>query len=67
MNAENYQAIVMKQLDNSDEIEICARMMANLEPWITLGRDYEASVQTLAIPSKEVYLLFFIPLSNKTA
>jgi len=56
MNSENYQSIVIKELENSAEINVCARMMANLEPWITLGRDYEASVQTLSIPSKEVYL-----------
>jgi len=56
MNSENYQSIVLKELENSAEIDACARMMANSEPWITLRRDYEASVQTLSVPSKEVYL-----------
>jgi ribosomal protein S18 acetylase RimI-like enzyme len=56
MNVEKSPAIVIKQLDNADEIEVCARMIANLEPWITLGRGYEASVQTLSVPPKEVYL-----------
>ncbi len=56
MNPENYQAIVIKKLENSDEINICAQMMANSEPWISLGRDYKASVQTLSVPSKEIYL-----------
>ena len=56
MNSENYQSIVLKELENSAEIDVCARMMANSEPWITLRRDYEASVQTLSVPSKEVYL-----------
>ena len=56
MNSENYQSIVLKELENSAEIDVCARMMANSEPWITLRRGYEASVQTLSVPSKEVYL-----------
>jgi len=56
MNSENYQSIVLKELENSAEIDICARMMANSEPWITLRRGYEASVETLSVPSREVYL-----------
>jgi len=56
MNSENYQSIVLKELENSAEIDVCARMMSKSEPWITLRRDYEASVQTLSVPSKEVYL-----------
>jgi ribosomal-protein-alanine N-acetyltransferase len=38
------------------EVAVCARMMASSEPWITLGRDYDASVKTLTDPSKEVYV-----------
>ena len=34
-------------------------MMAALEPWITLGRDYEASVKTFKDPVKDVYLGLF--------
>ena len=30
--------------------------MANSEPWITLGRTYEESLQIITDPSKEVYL-----------
>jgi ribosomal protein S18 acetylase RimI-like enzyme len=36
--------------------ETCANMMANSEPWITLRRDYDASLKNLTDPSKEVYL-----------
>jgi len=50
---DNFQ---IRRLESQSEIEICARMMAGLEPWITLRRDYEASVQTLSDPVKEVYL-----------
>jgi ribosomal protein S18 acetylase RimI-like enzyme len=31
-------------------------MMANSEPWITLRRDYDASLNLLIDPSREVYL-----------
>jgi ribosomal-protein-alanine N-acetyltransferase len=56
MNNENLLPLKIKSLENSDEIEICARMMADLEPWITLRRNYQASVETLSVPTKEVYL-----------
>lgn len=56
VNAKDSRSIIIKALENSVEIDICARMMANSEPWISLRRDYEASVETLSVPSKEVYL-----------
>ena len=46
----------IKRLETTHEIEICAQVMANSEPWITLGRDYKSSIETLSVPSKEVYL-----------
>ena len=56
MAEEEKDYFQIKRLDSEREIESCARMMANLEPWITLRRDYEASVETLSDPVKEVYL-----------
>ena len=53
---DNIAERILQTVENNDEIEICARMMAGLEPWITLGRDYQASVKTLSVPTKEVYL-----------
>jgi ribosomal-protein-alanine N-acetyltransferase len=44
------------RLQQKDEAETCAKMMANSEPWITLRRDYDASLKNLTDPSKEVYL-----------
>jgi ribosomal protein S18 acetylase RimI-like enzyme len=38
------------------EVQICARFMADSEPWITLCRDYDASIKTLSDLSKEVYV-----------
>ncbi len=56
MNAENTIAIAIRKLEQSSEVEVCARMMASSEPWITLRRNYEESITTLTISSKEVYL-----------
>jgi ribosomal-protein-alanine N-acetyltransferase len=52
----NGKPLQINSLETNDEIEICARMMADLEPWITLRRNYQASVETLSVPTKEVYL-----------
>ena len=56
MNAENTIAIAIRKLEQSSEVEVCAQMMASSEPWITLRRNYEESIKTLTVPSKEVYL-----------
>jgi len=56
MSKESQDCIQIKRLETKREIEICARMMADSEPWITLRRDYESSVKTLSVPTKEVYL-----------
>lgn len=39
------------------ELATCARMMAESEPWITLGRTLEASIANLRDPGKEVYVM----------
>lgn len=49
-------AIHIRRLDGADDVATCARMMAASEPWITLGRDYDASCRTIADPVKEVYV-----------
>ena len=38
------------------ELETCARLMSTSEPWVTLGRDYEASLAILRNPTREVYV-----------
>ena len=48
--------VIIRSLSALEEIEVCAHMMAQSEPWITLRRDYEASKQTISDSSKEVYL-----------
>lgn len=53
---ENQITIEIVSLERPDHVAACAEMMADSEPWLTLGRDYDASVATLSVPSKEVYL-----------
>jgi len=50
--------IDVRWLSREEDIAICAQMMAASEPWITLGRGYDASYRTIADPLKEVYLAF---------
>ncbi|MGD8969533.1 MAG: GNAT family N-acetyltransferase [Anaerolineae bacterium] len=44
------------RLRHAAEAGTCARMMANLEPWITLQRDFDASLRIITDPSREVYV-----------
>ena len=43
-------------LNDETEAELCARIMANSEPWLTLGRSFEASLRIIRDPSREVYV-----------
>ncbi len=56
MGIENIKMIEIKKLEHTAEAEICARMMANSEPWMTLRRDYNTSLKIITDPSREVYL-----------
>lgn len=44
-------------LDNDSDAKACASLMAISEPWLTLGRTYEASLSVILDPSREVYVL----------
>ena len=55
-NACERNRVEIRRLGRRAEGEICARMMTNSEPWITLRRDYDASLKILIDPSREVYL-----------
>jgi ribosomal protein S18 acetylase RimI-like enzyme len=48
--------IGINKLQTSEEAEICARMMSGSEPYITLRRDYEASLKMISDPLREVYV-----------
>jgi len=57
-NARNrgHAEMEIRGLEQRADAEICARMMANSEPWLTLRRDRDASLKILTDPSKEVQL-----------
>jgi len=64
----------IRTLQGVEEAKTCASLMASSEPWITLRRDFDASLKMLNDPSKEVYvgvtsgeLVGFIVLNMKGA
>jgi ribosomal protein S18 acetylase RimI-like enzyme len=56
MSEESSEKIEIKKLRDTAEAEICARMMADSEPWITLRRNYDTSLRILTDPAREVFL-----------
>lgn len=54
MNEKNQ--IVIRNLDGFAEVELCAKMMVDTEPWITLKRDYNSAINIINDLSREVYV-----------
>ena len=48
--------LVIRPLESDAEAEACARMMAETEPWLTLGRDYAACLRILRDETRERYV-----------
>lgn len=48
--------VAIRPIQGQPEIDACARMMAESEPWITLQRDYAASLRNLCSPEKEIHV-----------
>jgi ribosomal protein S18 acetylase RimI-like enzyme len=48
--------LAISPLQTVDDAQACARIMAASEPWITLGRSYEASLGIIQDPNREVYV-----------
>ena len=48
--------VSIRRLETDAEAEACARLMASTEPWVTLGRTYDASLAIVRDPSREVHL-----------
>jgi ribosomal-protein-alanine N-acetyltransferase len=46
----------IRRLADNREAEECARLMANTDPWITLGRGYDACARVIQDPTREVYV-----------
>jgi ribosomal protein S18 acetylase RimI-like enzyme len=51
--------LTISPLLEDDEAEACAAIMALSEPWLTLKRDYEASLRFLQDSNKERYVAHF--------
>lgn len=49
-------ALDVSAMETGSEAQACARLMATSEPWVTLGRGYEASLRVVQDPSRGVYL-----------
>lgn len=49
-------ALLIERLENEAEAQACARLMASSEPWMTLGRTYEASLRVVQDSTREVYI-----------
>ena len=47
----------IERLQGAADLEQCARMMAGLEPWVTLGRTVDSSRRNLQDPGKEIFVL----------
>jgi len=56
MGVDNREQLEIKRLQDRSEAETCARMMGSSEPWITLRRDYNASLKLMTNPTKEIYV-----------
>jgi len=48
--------IEIRRLQSDAQARQCARLMADSEPWITLGRTYRSSLKLLQDPTREVYV-----------
>lgn len=56
MDTETITETEIRNLLDTAEAETCARMMAHSEPWVTLGRDFDAALETITDASREVYV-----------
>jgi len=56
VNDSSLGALQLRRLDGTDEARACATIMATNDPWITLGRDYDASLAVVCNPDREVWV-----------
>jgi ribosomal protein S18 acetylase RimI-like enzyme len=56
MEPDSIRRTEIGRLRHAAEAEVCARMMAKSEPWITLQRDFDTSLGMITDRSREVYL-----------
>ncbi|MEP7346078.1 MAG: GNAT family N-acetyltransferase, partial [Gemmatimonadaceae bacterium] len=46
----------LRRLEGDEEAHACAAIMATSEPWMTLGRNYEASLAVVRNPDREAWV-----------
>ena len=51
------RTVTIRPLSGLEEAQWCAQLMANSEPWMTLERDYEASLSIITDLNLERYIL----------
>lgn len=49
-------SIIIRPIESEPERTACAEMMSRSDPWVTLGRDYDASLNMLNASDREVYV-----------
>ena len=53
---EREAPLTIRTLGGLEEAQSCARLMCSSEPWLTLGRGYEASLELMRDETKERYV-----------
>ena len=56
MDLKDHERMEIRKIEHPQEVEACARMMADSEPWLTLRRDYETLRRIVSSPAREVYV-----------
>jgi len=49
--------VLIRQTTDSNDFEICAQMMSETDPWITLEMDYEQCLEAFEGECKEIYII----------
>jgi [ribosomal protein S18]-alanine N-acetyltransferase len=49
-------AVSISRLQTEADTQACARLMASSEPWLTLGRTYDASLRIVQDSTREIYV-----------
>ena len=49
-------ALEIRVLDGESRERDCAALMAQSDPWVTLGYDFEALLRTVRLPGRERYV-----------
>jgi ribosomal protein S18 acetylase RimI-like enzyme len=50
----NAHGLLFQPLADEAQAQACARMMAGMDPWVRLGRDYATCLRLVTNPAKEV-------------